>query len=158
MYIFLIYIYIYVYILMSHPLTSVSLSPVQICRKCWSLLWNACRQEETYISEEEGGTTIDSLSVFLCHSHLSFQHRTHVFVPYYLLISPSSNASSLHREELLAIQSTRLCYLGSYTTTVLTQYSQSTLSAPSSHHIPLIQRLSELTKVSQTMFTLIWVI
>lgn len=40
-------------------LNSIYLSLVQICCQCWSLLRNACCQEETYISEEEGGTTLN---------------------------------------------------------------------------------------------------
>lgn len=75
------------------PHSVVSLSPIQICCQCGSLLRNACRKEETYITEEEGGTTVDyslhSLPVFLCPSHLSLQHWTYVFIPapHYLFIS-----------------------------------------------------------------------
>lgn len=64
----------------STSLTGVSLSSFQICRQRGSLLRNACSKEETYITEEEGGTTVNdcihSLPVFLCPLHLSFQHGT----------------------------------------------------------------------------------
>ncbi len=146
----------------STTLSSVSLSPIQICCQRWSLLRNACCQEETYITEEEGGTTVDyslhSLPVFLFPSHLSFQHWTHVFIPapHYLFIrfvtplSPSPNTFSLwHEDSLLSClpdswkpHSERGCLFLSQLLHYCCYTQPDTLqpehtACPSSHRIPL---------------------
>lgn len=154
---------------MIHPLSHISLLFFQICCQCWSLLRNACCQEETYITEEEGGTTVDdsfhsSFPVFLCPSHLSFQHGTRVPVPtlYYLFICfltspPPSLSTSSPRDEDASLSClpdfrkphTRCgCLLSSYTTAIykLTHFSQSTcLSRLLTTFLSLVQHLAMFT-------------
>lgn len=150
----------YVYIcdcLFSYSIRSLCLSLIQICCQCWSLLRNACCQEETYITEEEGGTTVEyslhSLTVFLWPPHPFLQHWTHVFIPAphcSLFISfvtvqhhptpcyPVYQTLESHiQSEELTRRGSSSSSLGSYTNAVrqnLTHYSQSTPSVPSSHH------------------------
>lgn len=142
----------------SWTLTYVCLPLVQISCQRWPFLWNASCQEEAYIAEEEGGTTI----VFLHHIPwlLPAQSTSCPWTSVFLFPPTKSSAywvSCLYIYELrerhteseeFPCCSCRLllflflfCLLLSFCNANLTHYSQSTLSLRFSLHIPLKTRL-----------------
>lgn len=136
--------------LSTFTLHCVSLSSVQVCRQRGSLLWNACRQEETYITEEEGGTAVDntlhSLPVFL---PLFIPTLYYLIIQFLLTLIPKNAFSSIYEDSLLccppdfwkatfrAKSSPAVAAsgsLGSYTYCRYTQPDTQRSSPPASHH------------------------